>query len=217
MIRRQLLRYAILCGLLGGSAALGAAPAIGSVALYDDGSALKLLSVHKHRRVWQDHRLRRLTYLDNPVMPPVERVGPDGHLQYRERLQGATPAKLRLRRPGQKVEFETQRLDGRGNGAVRHYECTYLGTRQARVLGRRERLQRFSCQRFTLHKKLWTRRIRESRTFSYSPRLGLVVDLVRETPRSRRERHLIALFPPGRYRYERVRQALAAARKGGVQ
>ena len=191
---------------------------VGTIVLYSDGSALKLLSIRDKTSRWQDQRLRTLTLSDNPLLPPLKREGMDGVVQRVEQLAKGKPAGLRNAPRGTAVEFSTNRLDRRGNTSTRNYSCTTLGTAVKRVLGREEKVQRFHCERFSIHKKLWTRKVKESRTFSYSPRLKLVTEQVRTTKKGERRRHLLGIFRPGRYSYLRVKTLLEEAKqRGGKQ
>ncbi len=201
------------------SAAAWGAPAPGTIAVYSDGRVVKLLENKGDATIWQDHRLRRITYAANPVLPPRQRLGLDGRLQYRETLDEGNPASLLNASPGTTVEFRTHRVNAKGVASSRNYQCTALGIDRVRVLGRDESVRRFRCERYTVHAKLWTRQIKEIRELAYSPRLRLVVEQVRRRPAKGtvRERRLVALIPPGKYRYADLRSLLAAQRGGAAQ
>jgi hypothetical protein len=166
--------------------------------------------------VWQDHRLRRITYPANPLLPPRQRIGLDGRLQYREILDQGNPASLLEAGPGTTVDFRTQRVNANGVTSSRNYQCTALGAGRVRVLGHDESVRRFRCERYTVHQKLWSRQVKEIRELAYSPRLRLVVEQVRSRPAKGRvrERRLIALIPPDKYRYADLRSLLAELRRG---
>ncbi len=208
----------LLCLLIAASPA-GAALQPGTIAVYSDGRVVKLLENGSETTVWQDARLRRITYAANPVLPAQQRVGLDGRMQYREVLEQGDPGKLLRARAGTKVEFRTQYVKAGGTIATRNYECTALGPGRVRVLGRDEAVRRFRCERFVVHNKLWTRQVKEIRELNYSPRLGLVVDQVRRRPSkgSLKTRRLVALIPPAEYRYKALRSLLSAQRQGGAK
>lgn len=206
------------CLAVAGAPAWGA-PAPGTIAVYSDGRVVKLLETRQKATVWQDHRLRRITYPANPVLPPRQRIGLDGRLQYREILDQGNPAGLLEAAPGTTVDFRTQRVNAKGVTSSRNYQCTALGPDRVRVLGRDEPVRRFRCERYTVHHKLWTRQVKEIRELAYSPRLRLIVDQVRRRPAKGtvRERRLVALIPPGKYRYADLRSLLAAQHGGTAQ
>lgn len=188
----------------------------GTIAVYSDNSAMKLLSADERESVWQDQRLRRLAIPTNPLLPISQRVGVDGKVERQERLEKGRPSRLLKAQPGKKVEFSTTRVNKRGASSTRNYECTYLGESQFTLPRHRGKARRYRCERYTIHKKLWTKKIRETREFSYSPSLGLITHLVITTGKKRTVRHLLGLIRPGEYSYERIRSILSARDNKGV-
>lgn len=200
---------------LGGLTMLSAAahaepPRIGSVAVYSDGSVERLIARDGRQSTWQDERLRRVTRDQNPLLPALLREQHLGGADFRQQLRSGKPDSLLTARPGDSVEFSVWRWDGLGNREVapRDFDCVFQGEQRRQVLGRDDTLQRFACERFTTHHKLWTRKIRERYVIDYSPRLQLAVQVQRDRKGKRSQRSLVALLGPKKYRYAALAQQL---------
>lgn len=189
-----------------------AAVSIGTIAIYSDGSARKLLAKGEGHLIWEDDRKRQFTVSDNPVMPVLELKHFLGDRGYQQRLKSGRPGEIHSLQDGTKVEFSVIRTRHTGKSSARNYGCVRLeGTRQ-KVLGEQRQLERYRCERFTYHRKAWTKQVKEKREFSYSPELGLVVDLSRQTSKRSSKKKLVALIAPDETSLKRVNRILRKVR-----
>ena len=210
MHRRSLMAGALM--VLSG--ALAAAVPVGSVAVYSDGDVEKLIESTAQRKVWEDDRKRRYVRSVNPILPVLERKDFLSGRGYRQTVVKGQPDSLDSLNPGRHVEFSIQRVTHDGHTSVREWDCQYLGKRQESVLSKGRMVQRYSCERFTIHRKLHNRVFRERREISYSEELGLVVDLNRTTTKKKTSRKLVALLPPKSASYKKVSALVRELRKG---
>lgn len=190
--------------------AVAAAVVPGSIAIYSDGSVEKLLSRADGKQVWQDSRYRRLTRSSNPLVPLLSRESIGGELHYSHFLRSGDPDVLLNAPAGSSHEFVVLRRDKYGNLALkpRHFECMVNGEGSMRIAGKREKVKRFTCERFTLHHKLLTKSIKETLVLAYSPRLEMVVDTQRTTPKKSSRKSLVKLIAPGKHSYRALRAEL---------
>jgi hypothetical protein len=203
--------YWICLFLLVSSGTLGAVP-IGTVALYSDGKVEKLLAKEPDGWRWEDDRKRQFLRSTNPAIPVLERRDFLSGRGYRQAIASGNPGTLRQLPPGTPVEFSMIRSRNSGERSRRNWECTYLGQQRQDVLGTERMLDRYSCERFKIHRKLHNRSFRERRDFAYSPELGVVVDLERKTRKRSRSRQLVALFPPEKADYKTLSRAVRKIR-----
>jgi len=206
--------------LLPVSAAAAVMP--GSIAIYSDGSVEKLLSRANGKEVWQDSRYRRLTRSSNPLLPVLSRESLGGERNYSHFLRSGDPDMLLNAPAGRSHEFVVLRRDKYGNLAIkpRHFECVVNGDGSIRIAGKPEKVKRFTCERFTLHHKLLTKSIKETLALAYSPRLKMVVDTQRTTPKKSSRKSLVKLIAPGKHSYRTLRaelKALQADKQEGVK
>jgi hypothetical protein len=196
--------------LLSGTA-LAAVP-VGTVALYSDGKVEKLLSAGEEGLRWEDDRKRQYLRSRNPAVPVLERRDFLSGRGYRQVVSGGNPDALRALPPGTPVEFSVIRSRFGGERSKRSWECSHLGRVRQDVLGTERELDRYSCERFVIHRKFHNRSFRERRDFTYSPELAVVVELDRKTRKTSGSRRLVALFPPGKADYKTVSRAVRKIR-----
>jgi len=197
--------------LLVSETALGAVP-VGTVALYSDGNVEKLLADEKDGLRWEDDRKRQHLRSKNPAIPVLERRDFLSGTGYHQAVSSGDPDALRKLPPGTPVEFSVIRSGFSGERSKRNWECSYLGRVRQDVLGTERMLDRYSCERFAIHRKLHNRSFRERRDFTYSHDLGVVVDLDRKTRKKSSSRRLVALFPPGKADYKTLSRAVRKIR-----
>jgi hypothetical protein len=196
--------------LLLSAGASGAVP-VGTIALYSDGKVEKLIAKEERGLRWEDDRKRQFLRSRNPAIPVLEsRHLISGNFYFQE-VHSGNPDSIRGLPPGTSVEF-TMIRHRNGGVRMRHWECAYLGSARGEVLGQMRSLDRYRCERFAIHKKLHNRSFREQREFSYSPELGVTVDLERKTRKRTRTRRLVALFPPGEADYKTLSRAVRKIR-----
>lgn len=193
------------------SAAFAAVP-VGTVALYSDGTVEKLLAREGETLRWENDRKRQFVRSTNPAVPVLERQDFLSGGGYRQVLSGGDPDALRGSAAGTSVEFSVIRIRNSGERSKRNWECSFVGQARQDVLGTERQLDRYSCERFVIHRKLHNRSFRERRDFTYSPDLALLVDLERKTRKRSSSRRLIALFPPGKADYKTLSRAVRKAR-----
>lgn len=198
--------------LLSSSGAFAAVP-VGTVALYSDGTVEKLLAIEGDTLRWEDDRKRQFVRSTNPAFPVLERRDFLSGRGYHQVVSIGDVDALRGAPPGTSVEFSVIRNRNSGERSKRNWECSFQGRMRHDVLGTERQLDRYSCERFVIHRKLHNRSFRERRDFSFSPDLALVVDMERTTRKGSSSRRLIALFPPGKADYKTLSRAVRKARR----
>lgn len=189
-----------------------AALPVGSVVVYSDGRVEKLLAIEGDRQRWEDDRKRQFVRSRNPIIPVLEkRVFLSGR-GYTQRLADGNPETISRLPADTPVEFSLVRTRDDGSTTQRHWECTFRGTIKKKVLGKTRTLERYSCTRFKVNRKLHNRMFREKRDIRYSRELGLVVDLRRETSKKRSRSKITAILSPKKASYKRISRAVRNAR-----
>ncbi len=209
MHRRILIQ---LCCLLAISAPVLSAVPVGSVALYSDGKVEKLLANENGLLTWEDDRKRIYVRSGNPILPVLERRDFLSGKSYRQTLNSGEPDAILTRPPGTRVEFSVMRLKNTGENSKRTWECVLEGRAQKKVAGAMRELDRYKCDRYVYHRKLWNRMFRETKTFSYSQELGLVVDQKRKTRKTTSRSKLVAVIPPEGANYRRLSKKVRKVR-----
>ena len=72
------------------------------------------------------------------------------------------------------------------------------------MLGVKRRVNDYTCERFTIHRKFWHPVVKERQEFSYSPDLALVTKMERTRGDKTRRWKLSKLIAPKRASYKRV-------------
>ena len=200
---RRLLRYlgvpVLLCGLHGG---VWAALPVGSVVMYSDGRVEKLLSREDGKLLWEDDRKRRYLRSENPIMPVLERRDFLSAKGYVQTLRSGDPDSIAVRPSGDRVEFSVVRERVGGTPSIRTWECTRHAAQREKVLGEMRELDAYHCERFVYHRKTWQRQFKESREFSYSRDLGLIVEMHRKTPEKESKWRLSSVVTPDKATYK---------------
>lgn len=205
MMKKTPYRLGLLCVTISSIAWSTGATAglpIGSVAVYSDGRVEKLLSRKDGAQLWEDDRKRRYLRSDNPVMPLLWRRDFLSGGGYRQVLGDGKPGSMRKLPTGERVEFKMNRIRHSGERSSRIWECAFLGSERKTVLGKRRSLDSYACERFVYHRKTWQKQFRESRRFSYSPDLGVVVEMTRKTAKKSSRWALAEIIPPAKATYE---------------
>lgn len=207
----------MLAALLAASLAR-AQPSIGDLVIYSDGEAERLVAVDRESQTWENTRLQRLRRALDPLLPLLERRELLGERGHREHLVQGDPSALQRATVGTRIEFTTLRTrQPSGETARRNWRCEVLDDGVAQVLGRDRQLRRYRCDRYTVHRKLWTKQIKETRTLGYSPELGLVVEYRRERPgKAASTRDLVDLIPRDRVGREDLDGRLQSLRKAAA-
>jgi len=182
--------------------------AVGTVAIYSDGDIEKLIAYDNDHPVWEDTRKRRYTLADSPLIPRLEYrnlLKPDS--DYQVRVTSGNPRDLAIAPVGQKAHFQLRRQYRDGTSRMRDWTCEVLSPSQTRLEGTTHPVNRYKCQRFTPHKKLLYPVLRETRLISYSPELGLTLQLERETRSGTRMRKLKYLLAPAEASAKKIARA----------
>lgn len=201
---RNLRWSACICVALLISPALPAAVPVGSIALYSNGKVEKLLSVDGGGHLWEDDRKRRYLRSTNPVVPVLMRSNFLSGRGYRQVVVSGKPASISSLPPGTPVEFSVERTKTSGERTRRQWKCVRSEKSTARVLGIDRRIDRYSCERFTIHRKTWQPIVKEVKVFSYSPELGLVTKMKHTRGEKTRRWKLAKLIAPEKATYKRV-------------
>jgi hypothetical protein len=123
---------------------------------------------------------------------------------YVQTLRTGEPDSIMVRPVGDRVEFSLVRERERGTPAIRTWECTRNASHRAKVLGEMRELDTYRCERFVYHRKTWQRQFRESREFSYSRDLGLIVTMKRKTRKKESSWRLVSVVAPEKATYKRL-------------
>ncbi len=200
-IVRQSRNLLVLC-LVGGAAS--AAVPVGSVAMYSDGRVEKLISHSDGKLLWEDDRKRRFLRSENPIIPTLERKDFLSRKGYSQWVSDGDPDSIDRLTSGTRIGFKTVRVRHNGKRSTRNWDCKYLGSKKKKVLGMMRKLDMFDCERFVVHSRTWQKQFRESRQFSYSSELGLIVDMKRKTRKKSNEWKLVAILPPEKTGYRHL-------------
>lgn len=192
----------------------GASLPVGSVVVYSDGTAEKLVASHGSEQHWEDDRKRLSVRSSNPILPKLESRTFLSSKGYRQQVVSGDPDSIHRLPAATPVSFSVLRTRDDGRKLQRHWECVLLGTAKKKVAGASRVLENYRCERFNIHRKLHNRQFRELREFSYSPDLGLVVDLKRETRKRKSRRKLERVYLPDEASYRRVSRAIRKIRGG---
>jgi hypothetical protein len=202
---RRLVRYpgiaALFCVLSGGA---WAALPVGSVVLYSDGRVEKLLSREDGQLLWEDDHKRRYLRSNNPIMPILERRDFLSGRGYVQTLRSGEPDSIGVRPSGERIEFSLVRQLVGGTPSIRTWECTRQAAQRKKVLGEVREVDPYYCERFVYHRKTWQRQFRESREFSYSHDLGLIVEMHRKTRKMESKWRLVSVIAPEKATYKRL-------------
>jgi len=198
---RQLRNLLVLC-LVGGAAS--AAVPVGSVVMYSDGRVEKLLSHSDGELLWEDDRKRQFLRSENPIRPTLERKDFLSRKGYSQPVGEGDPDSISSLPSGTRIGFTTVRIRHTGERSIRNWECKHLGTEQKKVLGVMRELDLYDCERFVVQHKPWQKQFRESRKFSYSHDLGLIVKMKRKTRKKSRKWKLVSILPPEKTDYRRL-------------
>lgn len=186
------------------SGAVSAAVPVGSVVMYSDGRVEKLLSHSDGELLWEDDRKRQFLRSENPIEPTLERKDFLSRKGYSQSVSDGDPDSINTLPSGTRVGFSIARVRHTGERSIRHWDCKHLGTKQKKVLGVMRELDSFDCERFVIQRKTWQKQFRESRLFSYSRDLGLVVDMQRKTRKKTSKWKLVSILPPDKTDYRRL-------------
>jgi hypothetical protein len=187
----------LLAILIAISTSASATVPVGTIALYSDGRVEKLVAIEGDGLRWEDDRMRQYLRSTNPIMPVLESRQPVTGKGYTQRLKSGDPSRVKRVPLGQPTHFTTVRNDDAG-AKTRYWKCEFLGESSEKVLEQSRIVERYRCQRSSLSLGRFPGlRVRDTREFTFSPELGVIVQLKRKTAKGSRSRELIALFKPG--------------------
>jgi len=199
----------ILCILSG---VASAAVPVGSVVMYSDGRVEKLLSYGNGELLWEDDRKRQFLRSANPIIPVLSRIDFLSRKGYSQSIAEGNPYAIETLPVGTRVNFTVLRENHSGGRSTRNWECRRLGSRQEEVLGVMRELGLFDCERFIIQRKTWQKHFRESRQFSYSRDLGLVIEMHRKTRKRATKWKLVSIVPPEKATYKRLSEKVRKLR-----
>jgi|GEM_PF-5565411 len=194
------------------STAASATVPVGTIALYSDGRVEKLIATEEEGLRWEDDRMRQFLRSRNPVMPVLEsRQLVTGNVYFQE-LERGDPEQIKQLPLGTPVHFSVIRHRD-GERKRRFWKCEFLGSVREEVLGEPRDLERYQCKQSSFTRKLWLR-IRDTREFTFSPELGVIVSMERKTAKGKtRARQLVAMFEPGEADYKTLSRAVRKIRE----
>jgi hypothetical protein len=203
----------LLAVLIAISTSASATVPVGTIALYSDGRVEKLVAIEDNGLRWEDDRMRQFLRSTNPIMPVLESRQPVTGKGYMQRLKSGDPASVKQMPAGTPVHFSTVRYSDTG-AKTRYWRCEFLGTSVDVVLTTARTLERYRCQRSSLSLgRTPGLRVRDTREFTFSPELGVMVELERETAERTRSRQLVALFSPGSVDQKTLSRAVQNVRR----
>jgi hypothetical protein len=183
---------------------------VGTIALYSDGRVEKLIAIEDQGLRWEDDRKRQFLRSRNPAVPVLESQQLMPGKSYFQELVNGDPDALKKQPLGTPVHFTMIRH--RDGGTKRRYwKCEFLGSKREAVLGQSQTLDRYRCERSALSRKFHYS-VRDSREFTYSPELGVLVQMERKTRTRTRSRELVALFRPGEADHKTLSRAVRKVR-----
>ena len=207
------MRYFVLfVVLIAFSAVASATVPIGTVALYSDGRVEKLLAIEENGLRWEDDRMRQFLRSRNPIMPRLEsRQLVTGKVYFQE-LKSGDPDLITNLPEGTPLHFSITR-NRNGTVKTRYWRCEFLGSVRGETLGEIRNLEKYRCKQSFMSRKFGLR-VRDISEFTYSPELGVIVQMERTNVKRQRTRtrELIGLFEPG-VDYRTLSRAVRNARK----
>jgi len=180
--------------------------------MYSDGRVEKLLSHANGEWLWEDDRKRQYVRSENPIMPVLRQTNFLSGKGYSQSVGEGNRDSIKQLPSGTRVGFTIVRARHSGERSTRNWDCRHLGKREAKVLGVMRELDSFACERFVIQRKTWQKQFRESRQFSYSRDLGLVVEMQRKTRKKSKNWTLISIVPPDKVNYQRLSKAVRKLR-----
>jgi len=186
------------------SGAASAAIPVGSVVMYSDGRVEKLLAQGDGELLWEDDRKRQYVRSENPIIPLLRRKDFLSGKGYSQWVSEGDPDAINALPSNTRVGFSVVRVRHDGKRSTRNWDCKHLGTSQEKVLGVMRELDSFACERYVNQRMTWQRLFRESRRFSFSRDLGLIVDMQRKTRKRSTNWTLVSIVPPNKADYQRL-------------
>lgn len=179
------------------STAAQATVPVGTIALYSDGRVEKLVAIENDGLRWEDDRMRQFLRSRNPIVPVLESRQLITGKTYTQLLDSGNPDSINQVPEGTPIRFSMTRFRD-GEEKTRYWKCEYLGSSVNEVLGVARELDRYRCQKSTWSSGKFPRfTVRDTRDFTFSPELGVMVQMRRETAKRTRSRKLVALYEPG--------------------
>ncbi|MBN0986579.1 hypothetical protein [Amphritea pacifica] len=151
----------------------------GSVVIYSDGDAEKLLAANKEWSLWEDQRKRQYKRAYLPYFPVLEyrRFGeePSGYDQF---VPDLSEVELKPFSDRESVQFDLTRRDLQKGTKKRLWRCSYAGIGSYVLRKQQLKTHEYSCRRLVVDKR-FIEKVREQLLLSYSPELNLVVKQVK--------------------------------------
>lgn len=180
---------------------------VGTVALYSDGYAQKLLRYAGNQRIWEDVRKRQYAYdlgsiqVERSVTHPI-----DPARSYTAELVQGNPAVLTKSAQAIDEHFIIRRqYPFSGREVFREWSCQGLGSKSVRVVNVKLKVKAFSCERIKFSRD-HVPRVAETRYIEYAPSLKMVTTMVRTRAGKTKSRELMFLIPPEQVTAKKIAQ-----------
>lgn len=171
MVRKAFL----LCMLLITTVANAEYP-VGSVAIYSDGRAEKLLQIGDGWTQWEDERKRRYTKSNLPFMPLLKyQKFPDRSVGYTQSIMSGDPQLLMPFGHLAAIQFDVSRHSSSSGRTTRSWRCKYAGVGSFTLDKKKLATEKYSCARSTYTKGAYEN-LKETLELKFSTKLGMVVD-----------------------------------------
>lgn len=182
---------------------------VGSVAIYSNGSAEKLIEKNKHLFLWEDQRKRLFTKSLYPVIPVLKyQRYPDPRSGYSQKVAFGTPEKMIPFGDLQYAKFEMNRVSTSSGKTTRHWRCEYQKAGKYRLGKKSYQIHNYECVRLTI-KKMVDEKIKEKHLIKYSPELGLVVERKITDSKGKKKRvKLVQILEPGKATAKRISRTI---------
>jgi len=184
---------------------LSASVELGSVVIYSNGQVEKLLESNSQWSLWEDARKRVYRRSNLPVLPVLEyRRFSFPESGYTQTVRSGNPNAIKPYGESNEVDFSIARVDVLKGPSEKHWTCEYLGLSTFKY--RKENLQtvEYRCQRFS-RGGYSPDKLKEDLRFSYSPKLGLIVNKDRVNAKGRHSNvSLVRVLSPEKATAKRI-------------
>lgn len=204
--------FILACGICAAPVYADLTP--GTVAVYSDGRAEKLISVDAQTMLWEDDRKRRYLRSRMPYLPDLEYTRfPAAAGGYVQAPQSDRSLELVPFGTQTYTEFLITRSTAGRTDSVLNWRCEYVGQSERKVLGDMHAVHDYSCIRYVFHRKLMAEQFRQQEKITFAPALGLIVKRKSITRTRERSEKLIALLAPDQATDKAIGRMLKSLRK----
>lgn len=200
MIRKTLLLCMLLTATL-----VNAENLVGTVAIYSDGRAEKLIQIGDGWTQWEDERKRRYTKSNLPFIPLLRyQKFPDRDIGYTQSVTLGSPQLLRPFGHLDTALFDVARTSASLGRTTRSWRCKYNGVGSFTLGNKKLVTEKYKCTRSTYSKGAYEA-LKETLELKFSEKLGMVVDRRTTDAKGNYERvKLIRVLKPEKVTAKRI-------------